>query len=773
MVQDRLFLPCGLIKRNVSTISRKHCGLILDSVRQHSAYLKSTPRYPITRFRIAKQQRQKVLLHPDRMIDWKRFLPFLRWFPIKADSLRADVVAGITVALVLIPQSMAYAQLAGLPAYFGLYAAFLPPMVAVAFGSSHQLATGPVAIVSLLTAAALEPIATAGSEAFVAYAILLALMVGLFQLLLGVLRLGILVNFLSHPVVIGFTNAAAIIIATSQLSKIFGVSVEKAPHHYQTVWNTVLAASDTHWPTFVVAVLAFTIMLVLRKINPRVPNVLIAVAVTTILAWSMNFEKRLELEPDLIINDTVRSLVNAQLKISLEISDLEAETRAAEQQWIESRKNFSDDDARTLSALHSVDFLRLKTDELKKTRRANRKELQSLHFERVPGDGEKPDRFYLKSHMPADVVSDNAIWRVEGINKEGRLVMNAGGDVVGDIPKGLPAFQIPRFDFDVFLQLLSSAIAISLIGFMEAISIAKAIAARTRQRLDVNQELIGQGLANMVGSGFQSYPVSGSFSRSAVNIDAGAVTGLSSVITGLVVVIALLFFTPLLYHLPQATLAAVIMLAVIGLVNVKVFRQIWKVQPRDGLVAVVTFVLTLLLAPHLEQAIIVGVVLSLGLHLYYTMKPRVVILSRHPDGSLRDAMLHGLQTCENISVIRFDGSLYFSNTSYFEDMVMGKLSGKPDLKFIVVDAEGINQLDATGEEMLAHLTERLDATGVQVLFARVKQQILDVLTRARFTERYGEWRFFRRTEHALQYAWEKLGDTHKEKCPLHHTMPVE
>ena len=534
------------------------------------------------------------------MVDLKRFLPFLRWFPFSAATLRADLIAGITVALVLIPQSMAYAQLAGLPPYYGLYAAFLPPMVAVAFGSSHQLATGPVAIVSLLTAAALEPIAVAGSDAFVAYAVLLALMVGLFQLALGALRLGVLVNFLSHPVVIGFTNAAAIIIATSQLGKLFGVSVEKAPHHYETVWNTLLAASDTHWPTLALGVLAFAIILVLRRINPRIPNVLVAVAVTTVISWSIGYENRRVIDPSQFYNETVRSLVNDQLGHFQQIISTGTQIRAVENQWSKIRKEVGDDDARTLSALHQVDLLRLRAEELKKSDKVNRKELQSLHFRRVVAETNDADRYYLKGHVPADAVTDSAIWRVVRVNDNGKLLVNAGGAVVGEIPQGLPEFKIPRFDFDVFLQLLGSVIAISLIGFMEAISIAKAMAARTRQHLDANQELIGQGLANMVGSLFQSYPVSGSFSRSAVNIDTGAVTGFSSVVTGLVVVVTLLFFTPLLYHLPQATLAAVIIVAVMGLVSVRVFKQIWQVQPQDGLVAVVTFILTLLLAPISE-----------------------------------------------------------------------------------------------------------------------------------------------------------------------------
>jgi len=208
-----------------------------------------------------------------------RSLPFLAWIGELRDPrvLRADLLAGVTVALVLIPQSMAYAQLAGLPAYYGLYAAFLPPMVAALFGSSRQLATGPVAVVSLLTAAALEPIAATGTQGYIAYAITLSLFVGLFQLSLGLLRLGVLVNFLSHPVIIGFTNAAAIIIATSQLDKIFGVRIDKAEHQYETVWNTVVAAAgQTHWPTLAMAVGAFATMILLRRYRPKWPNVLIA-----------------------------------------------------------------------------------------------------------------------------------------------------------------------------------------------------------------------------------------------------------------------------------------------------------------------------------------------------------------------------------------------------------------------------------------------------------------------------------------------------------------
>ena len=227
-----------------------------------------------------------------------RIFPFLEWLKgYNLAKLRADAISGLTVALVLIPQSMAYAQLAGLPSYYGLYAAFLPPLIGALFGSSRQLATGPVAVVSLMTAASLGPLATAGSEGYIAYAILLALIVGIFQLLLGVLRLGLVVNFLSHPVVNGFTNAAAIIIATSQLSKMFGVSVDEAEHHYETIIRVVQAAMHyTHWLTFIMGVGAFAVMFVLKKIAPKIPNVLVAVAITTVISWAIGFEHNVKVD---------------------------------------------------------------------------------------------------------------------------------------------------------------------------------------------------------------------------------------------------------------------------------------------------------------------------------------------------------------------------------------------------------------------------------------------------------------------------------------------
>ncbi len=583
----------------------------------------------------------KLYQHGMRRLD--RFLPFMAWIGDvrKPEIMRADLIAGITVALVLVPQSMAYAQLAGLPAYYGLYASFLPGIIAALFGSSRQLATGPVAVVSLMTASALEPIAGANPELYVAYAIMLALMVGIFQVGLGLLHMGVLVNFLSHPVVVGFTNAAAIIIGTSQLDKLFGVSVEKAEHTYETVFNTLVAAThSTHLETMLMAILALAIMIILKRYFPKVPNVLAAVVITTLLSWQLNFEEM-------------------------------------------------------------------------------------------------------------------------------------GGAVVGTIPAGIPPIALPTINFQVMAQLLSVTIVISVIGFMEAISIAKAMATRTRQRLDANQELVGQGLGNIMSSLSGGYAVSGSFSRSAVNISAGAKTGFSAVVTGIVVGITLIALTPLLYHLPQATLASVIIMAVINLVKVDPIKHAWKVQRHDAVVAVVTFLLTMVWAPHLDKGIMVGVISSLGLFLYRTMAPRVAVLSRDPDGTLRDAEVRKLQTCRNISVIRFDGPLYFANTGYFEDKIMERVALKPDLKFVIIDAEGINEIDATGEEMLHNLIGRLKEAGVELIIARAKKQIWDAFERTKLIEQLGRDHMFALRTQAFNYAWSRLGDNHAETCPLRVPQPAE
>src|SRR5665647_1642748 len=268
--------------------------------------------------------------------------------------------------------------------------------------------------------------------------------------------------------------------------------------------------------------------------------------------------------------------------------------------------------------------------------------------------------------------------------------MSGGGEVIGEVPKGLPSLTVPRIDFRVMLQLLPYAAIISLLGFMEAISIAKAIASKTGQRIDPNQELIGQGLANILGSIGKSYPASGSFSRSAVNLQAGAATGMASVFTSLAVVIALMFFTPLLYHLPQSVLAAVIMMAVIGLINISGFLHAWRAQWYDGLISILSFICTLWFAPHLDKGIMLGVILCLMVFLYKNMRPVVTSLSRDQGQTLRCAVSLGLKECKYLSIIRFEGPLFFANASYLEDKISDLMLCKLTLRHIIIAANGIN-----------------------------------------------------------------------------------
>jgi SulP family sulfate permease len=292
---------------------------------------------------------------------------------------------------------------------------------------------------------------------------------------------------------------------------------------------------------------------------------------------------------------------------------------------------------------------------------------------------------------------------------------------------------------------------------MEAISVAKAMATKTRQRIDPNQELLGQGLANVVGSFCQSFPVSGSFSRSAVNLAAGAVTGMSSVVTGVIVLATLLVFTSLLYHLPQSVLAAIIMMAVVNLVNLDAIRHIWKAQWHDGLVAAATFATTLVLAPHLDTGILIGAALAIVLYLYRTMRPRVVVLGRHADGTLSDATMHDLSTSKHVIAIRFDGSLYFANVPYFEDAVLEQVARNPEARYLLIVGDGINELDASGEEVIRHLVQRLRDSGVTLVFSGLKHQVLQVMERTGLREMVGTENLFRTEDQALEVIHSAIG----------------
>ena len=556
------------------------------------------------------------------LISWKGyFIPYLEWMPeLKyVKTLKNDAIAGLTVALILIPQSMAYAQLAGLPAYVGLYSSFLPAIVAALFGSSRQLATGPVAILSLMVASALEPLAIQDPASYMAYAAILAIMVGLSKLIMGLFRMGVIVEFISHPVVVSFTNAAALIIASSQLASLLGLNVERGEYHYQTVVNILTSVPDTHLLTAFMSLSSIALLVLLRKYASKYPNILIAVLISTIVSALVGYEER-------------------------------------------------------------------------------------------------------------------------------------GGKVVGKIEAGLPSFDIPTVDWSILPQLLLPTLVISLMGAVEAVSISKAVASQTRQRISSSQELIGQGLSNIASGVFHGYPVSGSFSRTAVNFDAGARTGLSSIVSGVLVAVTLLFLTPLLYHLPQATLAAIIIVSVLRLFKWEPIKHAWKVQPHDGFVGVVTFVATLIAAPNLQNGIMLGVVLSLGLYLYRTMQPEFQELSMHEDGTLRDADFYKLKTSPTVTIYRYEGDLYFANTGYLESQILKGLAKKDKTKVLILDLDAVTEVDATGEDMLFNLADRMKKIGIEFYIAKANKSVRTSFKRSGLMEKIGEDRFFRERARAIRHA---------------------
>ena len=698
-----------------------------------------------------------------------KIFPFLSWLKgYNSGSFRADFISGLTVALVLIPQSMAYAQLAGMPSYYGLYAAFLPPMIAALFGSSRQLATGPVAVVSLMTAASLAPLATAGSEGYIGYALLLSLIVGVFQFLLGALRLGLVVNFLSHPVVNGFTNAGAIIIATSQLEKMFGVYVDGKAHHYETIIEVCKSALHyTHWPTLVFGVGSFTLMFVLKKMAPKVPNVLVAVVLTTVIAWATGFQHDTTAAIDTIQSPKAREMIVA-FNAAMEAKPA-LEKKQTDVALVLDEAKKAHDNMAILDAEHESNRIQLEIQEISHKAAEYRKELRDLLFKAVPGDNGSL-AFHLAGELPDGAGDDGRTWRIKVGNKPlqtAELKMMGGGAVVGDIPKGLPSLSVPAIDMRAISHLLASAVIISLLGFMEAISIAKAMAAKTGQRLDPNQELIGQGLANILGSMSNAYPVSGSFSRSAVNLQSGAVTGLSSLFTSATVALVLLFFTPLLYHLPQSVLAAVIMMAVIGLINASGFIHAWKAKRYDGIISVISFLMTLAFAPHLDKGIMIGVGLSLAVFLYKSMRPTVTSLSRFEDESLRDSVVHGLRQCQYIDMIRFDGPLFFANASYLEDQITARMENKKDLKHIVIVANGMNDIDASGEEVLSLVVANVRSAGMDISFSGVNETVMEVLERTHLIEKIGRDHVYSTMEKAICAVHESAHRKSEEsQCPL-------
>jgi len=684
-------------------------------------------------------------------------LPFLRWFPITQEKIRADLLAGVTVALILVPQSMAYAQLAGLPVVYGLYASFVPVIIASLWGSSSQLHTGPVAMLSLMSAAALIPFATPGSASFIELSIMLALMVGVLRLTLGIFKLGSIVNMLSSPVIVGFTNAAALIIGLSQLSKIIGVPFPRTSSYLADLWRVVEQIPQMHLATLLFAITAWVLITGLRRVSSAIPGVLIVVVLTTLISSITGYENKVTINVTQIHEPETAELLEryntSEQRIAALITEI-ADLRRSAEALEETNEQHDFEKAASLLANAAVSGHELKI--LKKENTRRRIEIHSIIFTSALNDKEQLTMFSGET-IPENYQQEDDKWRFDGIENH-QIVLSAGGSVVGVIPEGLPSLQTPTIQWELVLALLPAALVMALIGFMEATSISKAIASTTGERVDASKELVGQGLANIAGSFFGSFTVSGSFSRSAVAAKLGARTGLYAITSATAVVLVLLFFTSYLYHLPQAVLAVIVMMAVFSLIRIKPLTQAWKVDRVGAVIGIITFVATLIMAPSIANGILLGVALTVIHYLIRTMKPRAEIVSYKPDGTLGGIASHNLTPISDQFVpVRFDGSLTFANVAYFEDIILKALRKFPDAKAIVMIGSGINEMDASGEEMIRELNLRLEEQGVKLMFSGLKHQVMKLLDVSGLIDEIGKDCFFSDKKTALKKLTELYG----------------
>ena len=670
-----------------------------------------------------------------------KIFPFLRWFPLTAENLRADLIAGITIAMILVPQSMAYASLAGLPVVYGLYASFLPVIVASLWGASRFLHTGPVAMLSLMSAAAIEPLASRGSDEFIQLSMLLALLVGVLRLALGLFRMGVLINLASHPVILGFTNAAALIIGLSLVNSFLGVPMPRSDSFLADLWQVVQQVPMLHGPTLLFGLCTLAALYFLRARFPKLPGVLIVVIATTLISASIGFEKVQTVSPEQIADATVRTKFEQLMRDDASLKQVKAEQKAITDEL----KQLEDNDQ------HSYDLqakmLRLKGEETSLKHSLYRKRIDTHAIALLPQTQADGKIIYT---VAEDTGLFTTVWRWSGYS-ENQFKLSGGGAVVSTIPSGVPGFSVPMLDLGIISDLFAVAFIMAMIGFMEATSISRALAAKTREKLNPNQELIGQGLANIVGSFFQSYVVSGSFSRSAVAARVGAKTGLYAVISALGVLLVMLFLTDYLYHLPKAVLAAIVMSAVFSLIDYKSMVHAWKVRRNDGIVGVITFVTTLIMAPKLADGVLVGVGFTILLFLAGTMKPRSEVLGRRSDGALAGAATHDLAPIsEDYVVMRFDDSLVFINAAHFETAVLNSLNEFPHAQAILIIGQGINRIDATGEEKLRAMTRDLQAAGVTLMLSGLKKPVVEALERAGLEEVIGKENIISNKEAALK-----------------------
>ena len=541
-------------------------------------------------------------------------LPILDWAPryTRSDAVN-DLFAAVIVTIMLVPQSLAYAMLAGLPPVVGLYASILPLVAYAIFGTSRTLAVGPVAVVSLMTAAAVAPVAAAGSAAYVTAAVTLAFLSGLVLLAMAVLRLGFLANFLSHPVISGFISASGILIAASQLKHILGIRAEgdTLPHILAGLAQGIGGAN--------------------------LPTLVIGVAATVFLFWA-----RRSLKPLL--------------------------------------------------------------------RRA--------------GLGPRLADLLAKAGPLAAILLSIAAVVLLGLDR-------AGVRIVGEIPAGLPPFALPSFDPALWIELLPAAVLISLVGFVESVSVAQTLAAKRRQRIVANQELVGLGTANIASAISGGYPVTGGFARSVVNFDAGAATPLAGAATALGILGATLFLTPLFRYLPQAVLAATIIVAVLSLVDLAAIRRTFAYSKSDF--AAMAATITLVLLVGVEAGIVAGVALSLLLFLWRTSTPHIAIVGQVPGSEhFRNVERHSVLTSPELLSIRVDESLYFANARFLEDRILAEVAARPALKHVVLMCSAVNMIDASALESLEAISDRLDSAGIGFHLSEVKGPVMDRLRRSDF-----------------------------------------
>lgn len=549
----------------------------------------------------------------------KRYLPLLQWLPgYRREHAVSDLIAAVIVTIMLIPQSLAYALLAGLPAQVGLYASILPLVLYAVFGTSRTLSVGPVAVAALMTAAALAPIAEPGSAEYMAGAVLLAVMSGLMLTAMGLLKLGFLANFLSHPVISGFITASGLVIAASQVKHLVGV---EANGHNLLDIVTSLAANlgSVHGPTLLIGGGALLFLIFARS----------------------------HLKPLLI-----------RVGASQRAADLVAKT----------------------------------------------------------------------APILVVVTTTALAW---GLGLDAR-----GVQLVGEVPAGLPELTLPPLEWGLWKQLAVGALLISVVGFVESVSVGQTLAAKRRQRIDPDQELIGLGAANL-GAGFSGgMPVTGGFSRSVVNFDAGAQTPAAGAYTAVGIALATLVLTPAIAWLPTATLAATIIVAVASLIDFPALVRTWRYSRTDFGAMLATIVLTLL--HSVEAGIMAGVGLSIGLFLFRTSRPHSAVVGRVPGTEhFRNIQRHKVETSAHVTFLRVDESLYFANARFLEERVMDLVTRQPDLQDLVLVCPAVNLIDASALESLEAINERLTDAGVRLHLSEVKGPVMDRLKSTQLLSRLG------------------------------------